>query len=122
MLPSKRYYLDSMFDDFFYNNNMKCDIYHDSNNYYIEANVSGISKDNINVTLENGYININVTLDNYEERDYIKRERFYGNSSRSFYVGDVEINKISASLENGMLKVVIPKSSKVSNRINIDIK
>lgn len=122
MLPSKRYYLDSVFDDFFNVDSMKCDIYHDSNNYYIEANVSGISKDNINVTLENGYINISVTSDNYEEKDYIKRERFYGNSSRSFYVGDVEINKISASLENGMLKIVIPKSSRVSNKINIEIK
>lgn len=48
MLPSRKYYLDSIFDNFMDNaisfDVMKCDIYEEDNNYYIEADIPGYKK------------------------------------------------------------------------------
>lgn len=131
MLPSRRYYLDSIFDDFMSSvdnfDDMKCDIYEKGDIYYIEASLPDYNKEDIVVELEDGYLTItairNSENDNYDDdRRYIRKERVYGKTTRKFYIGMVEENKISAKFDNGILEIVIPKEeSKVDKKI-IEIK
>lgn len=127
MLPRKLY-LDSIFDDLLTEKapvDMKCDIYEKNGNYYIEADVPGIEKENINLECEDGYLTITaVKEENQEENDknYSKKERFYGKVQRRFYVGDIDADTIKASFNNGVLNITIPKQEekRTSKLINID--
>ena len=67
--------------------------------------------------LENGYLSISAKREHkVEENDkkdnFIRRERSFGQFSRSFYVGDIKEEDISAKLENGILTVLLPKEEK----------
>ena len=81
-----------------------------------------------NVSLEDGYLTVSAnTNKNVEEKDenknYIRRERQFGSCSRSFYVGDVNQEDISASYDNGILNISFPKAGKqIESKKNIDIK
>lgn len=126
MLP-KRFYLDSIFDNFMNEDSsvdMKCDVYEKDGNYHIEADIPGIDKKDINVECEDGYLTITATKeDNNEEenKNYIKKERFYGKCQRRFYVGDVDMEFIKASFNNGILKITIPKQPEKKSTKLIDI-
>ena len=125
MLPMRKYYLDSIFDDFMDRNDqmdvMKCDIYEKDGAYHIEADIPGFKKEDISVECEDGYITISAekSTDN-EERDedkkYLKRERFYGKTTRKFYVGDIDTNDIKAEFKDGILSIVVPKEEKQPNK------
>ena len=114
MLPRKMF-LDDMFDSFLENENakMKCDIYEANNAYNLEMDVPGFSKNDINIEYNKGTLTI--TAEKKEEKEeknhkkYIRRERFYGKLSRSFYLGDIEEEAIKAEFKDGTLKVVAPK-------------
>ena len=73
----------------------------------------GFEKENINLSLNNGYLEISAKMDKEdsdEEEKYVRRERFYGECSRSFYVGDeITEEDIKAEFKNGLLKIDIPK-------------
>lgn len=132
MLPSRKYYLDSIFDNFMDEgaNNfdvMKCDVYEKDGAYHIEADIPGFKKDEISVDCEDGYVTISAEKNTEnEEKDenkkYIKRERFYGKTVRKFYVGDVDSDKIQAEYKDGMLELVVPKEEKLPNKKSIEIK
>ena len=120
MLPRK-YDLDSMFDTFLTpSENMKCDIYEKYGNYYIEAEMPGMAKEDVKVEYDNGYLTISAESSSSEEekgKDFIRHERFYGSMERKFYVGEVNDDEISANFKDGILKVQVPKeASKKSNR------
>ena len=131
MLPMRKYYLDSIFDDFMDRNDqmdvMKCDIYEKDGAYHIEADIPGFKKDEISVECEDGYVTITAEKDSEnedkdEERKYLKRERNYSKTTRKFYVGDIESDKIEAKYENGILNIVVPKQEKLPNKKTIEIK
>lgn len=131
MLPSRKYYLDSIFDNFLDGESnfdiMKCDVYEKDGNYHIEADIPGFSKEEISVNCEDGYITIIAEKntdneDNDEDKNYIKRERFYGKTIRKFYVGEVNSDNITAEFRDGILKLVVPKEEKLPNRKSIEIK
>lgn len=132
MLPSRKYYLDSIFDNFMDEgtdnfNVMKCDVYEKDGAYHIEADIPGFKKDEISVDCEDGYVTISAEKNTEnEEKDenkkYIKRERFYGKTVRKFYVGDVDSDKIQAEYKDGMLELVVPKEEKLPNKKSIEIK
>ena len=131
MLPMRKYYLDSIFDDFMEPSvsfdPMKCDIYEKDGAYHIEADIPGFKKDEISVECEDGYVTI-LAEKNYEneekdeDRKYLKRERNYSKTTRKFYVGDIESDKIEAKYENGILNIVVPKQEKLPNKKTIEIK
>ena len=131
MLPSRKYYLDSIFDDFMDSSDsfdvMKCDVYEKDNNYYIQADILGFKKEEINVECEDGYITISAEKNNSienknDDKNYIKRERFYGKTTvRKFYIGSVDNDKIKASFKDGILEIVVPKEEKAINKRNIEI-
>ena len=131
MLPMRKYYLDSIFDDFMEQSvtfdPMKCDIYEKDGAYHIEADIPGFKKDEISVECEDGYVTITAEKDfenedKDEERKYLKRERNYSKTTRKFYVGDIESDKIEAKYEDGILNIVVPKQEKLPNKKTIEIK
>ena len=132
MAPSRKYYLDSIFDNFMDEGSdnfdvMKCDVYEKDGAYHIEADIPGFKKDEISVDCEDGYVTISAEKNTEnEEKDenkkYIKRERFYGKTVRKFYVGDVDSEKINAEYKDGMLELVVPKEEKLPNKKSIEIK
>ena len=134
MLPMRKYYLDSIFDDFMDDMEpvrgpldiMKCDIYEKDGAYHIEADVPGFKKEEIAVECEDGYITISAEK-NYEHEDsdsdkkYLKRERNYSKTTRKFYVGDINSDDIKAEFKDGILNITVPKQDKLPNKKSIDI-
>ena len=96
-------------------NMMKTDVRETDNGYELDIDLPGFKKDEISAQLKDGYLTISAAkgLDKDEkEKDgkYIRRERYAGTMSRSFYVGEgVEQDDIHAKYENGILKLSIPK-------------
>lgn len=125
----RKVYLDDIFDDFLSTKkeqNMKCDIYEENDNYHIEVDIPGFDKKDISVEVKDGYLTISAVKNNEVEdkdskRNYIRRERVYGKYERSFYVGDLDEDKINAEFNNGMLKIVVPKKEKQENKKVIEI-
>ena len=111
-------------------NLMKTDVRETEGTYELDIDLPGFKKDEVNLTLEDGYLTISAAkgLDK-DEKDkkgkYIRQERYAGTCSRSFYVGeDVEPADVSARFEDGILKVSLPKREQErlpqSNRIAIE--
>lgn len=94
---------------------MKTDIKETDQSYEFDIDLPGFKKEEINAKLENGYLTISASKDmNQEEKDedgkYIRRERYSGQCSRSFYVGDgVVDSEVKARFEDGILKLTVPK-------------
>lgn len=111
--------LDDLFDDSFKSFNstemMKADVKELDHGYELSMNLPGVKKEDIKAELKNGYITVSASTENSsEEKDdegsYLRRERFYGSTSRSFYVGDqVREEDIKAKYENGVLTLTVPK-------------
>ena len=116
MLPKRNYYLNDYFDlfDIPYNKEkeyMKTDIFESNNRYIIEMDLPGIKKDNIKVNYENGYLTIKATKNTLtaNPNTYIRRERFYGETKRSFYIGIKRETDIKATYQEGILQISFPK-------------
>lgn len=126
--PSKnslsRIFGESLIDDFFgypfsgyqeTNDLMKTDVKELENGYEIAMSLPGVNKEDIKAELKDGYLTINASTskdseDKDENNRYIRRERYYGSCSRSFYVGDeVTQEEIKAKYENGVLRLIVPK-------------
>jgi len=97
---------------------MKTDIKEMDNGYELVVDLPGFTKDEIKASLENGYLTISAEkgLDKDEKEKesgrYIRRERYAGACSRSFYVGDaVSEEDIHAKYEDGILKLSVPKKA-----------
>ena len=110
-------------------NLMKTDIKEKEDGYELAVDLPGFKKDEISIDLSNGYLTIEAAkgLDTDEEDKkgrYIRRERYAGSMSRSFYVGDVKPEEVSAKFENGILTLDVPKAGQKklpeNNRICIE--
>ena len=94
---------------------MKTDFKETDSGYEVDIDLPGFKKDEINVQLDNGYLSISAAkgLDKEEknkEGKYIRKERYAGAMSRSFYVGDALTQEdIKAKYESGILRLSIPK-------------
>ena len=123
----RKYYLDDFFDEFVNskgNDIMKCDIYEDNSIYNIVVDVPGFDKKDINIECKDGYLTINVKKETKEESDnknYIRKERFYGEYTRTFYLGELDTDKIEAKFNNGTLHITVPKEEKQNNKKVIEI-
>ncbi len=127
LLPG-RFYLDDFFDDLDSDKkvmNMNCDIYEKEGKCNILVEAPGFNKKDIKMSVNNGYLTIEATRkENNDEKDkhYIKKERFYGSCKRSFYIGDVNTEEITAKFEDGILHIEVPKENKENGKKYIDIK
>ncbi len=121
MIPRRNNDFDligDMFRDPFFSENeskiMRTDIKEKKDKYLIDIDLPGYEKENIKIELEDGYLTVHANRDtNNEEKEegkFVRKERYVGSCSRSFYVGDaVEIEDIKASFKNGTLKIEVPK-------------
>ena len=97
------------------NNVMKTDVKETDTGYEVDIDLPGFKKDEINAQLDNGYLTISAAkgLDK-DEKDkkgkYIRKERYAGAMSRSFYVGEgVTQEDIKSKYEDGILRLSVPK-------------
>ena len=119
---------DSLFDDFFTDITdnkrrpiarplpgvMKTDIKENDKEYELTIELPGYKKENVNAELKDGYLIINANNEkNEEEKDekgYIRKERYVGSCSRSFFVGkNLKEEDIKAKFDNGVLTLNVPK-------------
>ena len=124
---------DPFFNDFFglernakYNEVMKTDIIDHDDSYEMKIELPEIKKEDIKMSLDNGYLTIEAKVENNtDENDkYIRKERYYGEFKRSYYVGDtVNEEDIEAKLQDGVLTLNIKKvEPKVPEKKYIEIK
>ena len=94
---------------------MKTDIKETDEAYELEIDLPGFKKENVHAELKDGYLTVNAstessTEDKSEDGTYLRKERFTGSCSRSFYVGDeISEDDIRAKFEDGILKITVPK-------------
>lgn len=98
-------------------NIMKTDVRETEKSYELDIDLPGFKKDEISAVLEDGYLTVSASkgLDK-DEKDkkgnYIRKERYAGAMSRSFFVGNgVTEDEVKAKYEDGILRLSIPKKS-----------
>lgn len=122
MLPSKRDFWDlrrRLFDDAFDQvlgdaGTFKTDIIEDEKEFTVEAELPGMSKEDIELDYRDNFLTISAKQvseidEKDEERNYIRRERSSRSFSRQFLIRDIDENAISARFDNGILEVKLPK-------------
>ncbi len=109
MLP--RIYED-MFDFLPEERGPRCDIYEKDGKYHLEMDLPGYKKDEIRVDAHKGTIIISAKRDfkkdENEDKKYLRRERHYSKVERSFYLGEIDEDNITAEFKDGILRVTIP--------------
>lgn len=120
---------ESLLDDFFdvpvfsrrsgfgntTNNIMHTDVKETNYGYEIDMNLPGVKKEDVHAELKDGYLTVKATTNTSNDMQddnghYIRRERYSGSCSRSFYVGEqVTQEDIKAKFEDGVLKIAVPK-------------
>lgn len=112
-------FIDPFFDEFFAkettNDIMKTDILDEGDYYQMKIELPDVKKENIKISLNDGNLTINAIYNaesdgKDKQCKFIRRERHYGNYTRSFYIGDeFKDDDIQAKLENGVLTLNINK-------------
>lgn len=89
---------------------MKTDIREHQNKYIMEIDLPGLRKEDISINYENGYLTIKASKNvELKTEVYVRRERFYGEVKRSFYIGEKKEVDIKANYEGGILTISFPK-------------
>lgn len=129
LVPRKKDFdlFDNFFEDAFFHpmtrtdkNLMKTDVRETKDKFIIDMDLPGYDKENISLSLNNGYLEVKVktekeTNENEEEK-YVRKERYVGECSRSFYVGeDTMYEDIDAEFKNGILTIEIKKKDEVTS-------
>ena len=97
-------------------NLMKTDVKDTETGYEVDVDLAGFKKDEIQIELEKGFLTVtaakSLDKDEKDKKDnYIRRERYAGSMSRSFYVGEhVAEDDIHPKYENGILSFTVPKA------------
>ena len=112
-----------LFSDDMSENSCRTDIRDEGDRYIIESELPGFNKEDISVDISDGYMTVSAehSTENEDKDDkgnYIRRERYAGSTSRSFYVGDAltqedikaKYDHISAEYKNGVLEMILPKT------------
>lgn len=125
----------NMLDDFFTGSwpirrslagdTFKIDIQDNDTEYTIEAELPGVKKEDVEITLNDGRLNLSVKKEEVSEnksKKYIHRERKYAQMSRSILLADADDEDIKAKLEEGVLTIQVPKKQHedTSKRIMIE--
>lgn len=119
MIPRRNHFdlFDEMFRDPFFEGTeskvMKTDIKEKKDKYLIDIDLPGYEKQNIKMEISDGYLTIHASVNKEmddEKGKYVRKERYVGECSRSFYVGEnVKEEEIKAKFKNGTLTIEVPK-------------
>lgn len=92
-----------------------CDIYLEDGKYHLEMDLPGYDKEDIRLEAHKGSIIITAKKETKEEekegKKYVRRERTFGRVERSFYLGDIDEENITAEFKDGILKVIVPSKA-----------
>lgn len=100
------------------------DVQENPENYVIEALVPGVGRDEIDVELNEGRLNISVDKQDTEEvarRNYVHRETSAYRAVRSVYLKDADTTGLTAVLKDGVLTVNVPKRTQNGNVTKVQI-
>lgn len=126
----------NMLDNFFGDNWMssrnlfgdtfKIDVKEDERAYTVDAEMPGVKKEDISLSLHDGQLTISMahneeTKDEDKDKKYIHQERRYASMSRSVYLADAADNGVTAKLNDGVLKITVPKTEKGKAQKQIEI-
>ena len=110
----RRFFGDRIASDF------RFDLYEEEENYVLEADLPGVAKADIDIEIESPYLTVRATREAPDEengeRRYIHSERFYGSFERTFDFAGVDSETLSATFDNGVLKLKIPKKKAESQK------
>ncbi|WP_434509664.1 Hsp20/alpha crystallin family protein [Desulfitobacterium sp. AusDCA] len=132
-VPKQLYNVENLFENFFrepffpgnlQNTDLKVDIRENEKEYILEADLPGITKENLHLDFEDNVLTIAVEKDeqlNDEKENYICRERRSEYISRKFAFDNVASERIQAEYKDGVLKVSIPKSKVEEKKHQIEI-
>ena len=138
LIPFDGLFGDTVLDHFFddvptiykdYVSVPKADIEDLKDHYEVTCDMPGYTKDEIQVTYENGILSLSAKREDTKEtkdadRKFIRRERSFAGFQRQFAVSGVKEEGIKASLKDGVLKIALPKEDQKkveeSHRISID--
>jgi|SRR5699024_7499707 len=116
LMDLNKHFMGDSFDRFFANaDNFNVDIKENEDGYTLEADLPGLSKENIDLDYSNNVLSIRAqqemsTEEKDDESNYIRRERSTQAYNRQFLIKDVDEDNITAEFENGVLKVQLPKT------------
>jgi HSP20 family protein len=124
----------NMLDDFFSDawplrrsltgDTFKIDVQEAEKEYIIDAELPGVKKEEISLELNDGQLTIGVKKEaNTEEKqkNYIHKERRFTSMQRSIYLADARAEEVKAKLDNGVLRITVPKVPRADNTRRIAI-
>lgn len=92
---------------------LKVDVRDEGDHYLLEADMPGMSRENVHVDVNDGVLTISTEVNENKEKKedghYVYRERRYGKSSRSFNLDGIRDQDITAEFKDGVLKLNLPK-------------
>lgn len=97
------------------NSLMKSDVKETDDHYEVQMDLPGFKKEDVRLQLKDGILTFEATKKSEKDETddkgkYIRRERFQGTCTRSFYVGEeLEQDDVKAKFEDGVLSVIVPK-------------
>ncbi len=112
--------LNNLFDNDFFNamsnrGNFRADLKETNDSYLVVADLPGVKKGDIDIEFQNDNLVITAKRDESVEdskESYVRRERHYGEFRRSFYIDNVDEDKVEAKFEEGVLRIHLPKLTK----------
>jgi HSP20 family protein len=103
----------------------RVDVHEDSDNYYIDADLPGMAKKDIDLRIDNNVVTLSGSRDDKREekkKGYYRLERQTGKFERSFHLGEnVDFSKAEARFEQGVLNILLPKKEEAKPK-QLDIK
>ena len=94
---------------------MKTDIKETEDQYVLSIDLPGFKKEDVKIHLKDGYLNVSAESKSEEEDNsgkYLRRERYTGSMTRSFYVGEeLTEEDVKAKFGNGVLTLSLPKEA-----------
>jgi HSP20 family protein len=121
--------LDDFFDPWFPGRHLmrdtfRVDVQEKDNEYTVEAEMPGVKKEDVRLELTEGRLLIAVQReDNVEEekKNYIHRERHFASAQRCLHLPDAKPEGVKAKMDDGVLRITVPKEEKSNSRRRIDI-
>ena len=123
----ENFFNDALFPTFYSHSSlMRVDIKQSENEYLLEAELPGVAKEQVDIEIDNDLLTITVNQEESEEESkdaYLRRERRCCSMRRSFNIENIDAEKIKAKMENGILRLELPKrepDQKVIRKVDID--
>ncbi len=124
----------NMLDDFFADgwplrrslgsDTFKLDVKEDEKAYTVTADLPGVKKEELNLSMEEGRLQISVNREEKteeENKNYVHHERVCCSMQRNIYLADADEGAVKAKLEDGVLTITVPKKEKKDTSIAINI-